>query len=211
MTRPTGCRKVTAGRPGVSQRLPSAARSRIRNGWSPTSQRSTTNLASSRQEKKPMYSWSAVACRGRTGHACSPPNATGTRHTGSSTGMPATWKGAVSARAGSTGRRRSAATSAGRRSPASGRTRSSTPSGSSTTSACLFPTRSRSPARRCCWSSSGTRTAPARPASPRSAPGRPTSLASGASSSRPWQPSPARASRTATCPHTTCSSITGGW
>ena len=42
-------------------------------------------------------------------------------------------------------------------------------------------------------------------------PSRPNSPASGASLSRPWQLLPTPASRTATCPRTTCSSTTGGW
>ena len=53
--RSTACLKATAGRPGISQRQRSAARSRTRHGWSPTSQRSSTNSASSRQEKKLTY------------------------------------------------------------------------------------------------------------------------------------------------------------
>ena len=88
--RSTACLKATAGRPGISQRQRSAARSRTRHGWSPTSQRSIMNSASSRQEKKLTYFSSAVACRGQTGPACSLPNATGTRRTGSFTGMSAT-------------------------------------------------------------------------------------------------------------------------
>ena len=45
-TRPTACRRATAGLPGTSRSRPSAALSRIRTGWSPNWPPSTPNSAS---------------------------------------------------------------------------------------------------------------------------------------------------------------------
>ena len=78
-------------------------------------------------------------------------------------------------------------------------------------SACPFLIRCRSWGQRSCSSSSATRTALARLALPRLAPSRPNP--------QPLEPAgrghgnsrQRRASRTATCPRTTCSSTTGAW
>jgi len=210
-TGPTAWPTTNAGPPGISPPRPSAGPARIPAGWSPTLPPSTLSSASSRPVRKPTSSCSAGRCRppvnqARALPACSRRSGTATLSTGCSTGTPDTSKAAAPETPGSRGRPPTGRRSAGRRSPGCGRTPSSRPSAGCTRRACRSPTRCRSPAPRCCLSSSATPTGPPRLGWPRRARTTGSCPISGASWWTPSSRSPAAGWRTATCRPTTCSS-----
>ena len=96
--------------------------------------------------------------RPRARPACWPRSGTATRSTGCSTGTRATSRAGGPGTRGSRGPPPTEPRSAGRRSPGCGRTPSSPRSAGCTRRECRSPTRCRSPAPRCCLSSSATPT-----------------------------------------------------